>query len=244
MPAAVAVAALAGQMAGGTHTVQKGDTLWSLSQRYDTTVEAMAAGNSIADPDLILIGQELEIPGRNAGRPAPDPGNDRAPAMPRPTPAAAPTPAAQTPAETPSAPPDNAPAPAAAAGSGPAAAAGGSHTVGAGDTLWSIAQANATTVEVLAAVNDLDGNSVAVGQVIDLPSNGPTPSAAPAPTAPTPAPAATTTSVVSIYRVQPGDTATSIASLFSVSVDSLLRINQLSSAGEIVVGEYVRIPSS
>ena len=59
--AAVAVAALAGQMAAGTHIVQKGDTLWSLSQAEGTTVGALARANGIQNPDLILIGQELHL---------------------------------------------------------------------------------------------------------------------------------------------------------------------------------------
>ncbi|MGI9603238.1 MAG: LysM peptidoglycan-binding domain-containing protein, partial [Acidimicrobiales bacterium] len=120
--------------------------------------------------------------------------------------------------------------------------AGGSHTVSAGETLWSIADQNDTTVEVLVAVNDLDGNAVQLGQVLELPSNGP---AAPTTTRPpTSGATSATPTVVSIYRVQPGDTASSIARRFAISVDALLAVNQLTTVGEIEVGEYIRIPSS
>ncbi|MBN1886604.1 MAG: LysM peptidoglycan-binding domain-containing protein [Thermoflexales bacterium] len=44
------------------HTVYFGDTLYSLAQRYGTTVWAIAATNNIANPNLIYVGQTLCIP--------------------------------------------------------------------------------------------------------------------------------------------------------------------------------------
>ena len=44
------------------YTVQPGDTLYRLSQRFGTTVEALVALNDIRDPDLILVGQVLLVP--------------------------------------------------------------------------------------------------------------------------------------------------------------------------------------
>ncbi|MEW6635572.1 MAG: LysM domain-containing protein [Actinomycetota bacterium] len=40
--------------------MQPGDTLSELAMRLGTTVEALAAANGIADPDLILAGQTLD----------------------------------------------------------------------------------------------------------------------------------------------------------------------------------------
>lgn len=40
-----------------THTVAKGDTLWDISKRYNTTVSRLAAINNIANPNLIKVGQ-------------------------------------------------------------------------------------------------------------------------------------------------------------------------------------------
>ena len=52
------------------HTIQPGETLGELAQRYDTTVEALAAANRIEDPDRILAGAEITIPGgQPSGRP-------------------------------------------------------------------------------------------------------------------------------------------------------------------------------
>jgi rare lipoprotein A len=44
---------------GGAYVVQRGDTLSELAFQWGTTVEALAAANGIADPDLIYIGQTL-----------------------------------------------------------------------------------------------------------------------------------------------------------------------------------------
>jgi nucleoid-associated protein YgaU len=45
------------------HVVQAGDTLWSLAQRYDSTVEAIVAANNLTDRSATLrIGQTLIIP--------------------------------------------------------------------------------------------------------------------------------------------------------------------------------------
>lgn len=43
------------------YTVQPGDTLYSLAQTYSTTVDDLVAENGIVNPDLIYVGQLLEI---------------------------------------------------------------------------------------------------------------------------------------------------------------------------------------
>lgn len=56
----------AGDRAGGrrTYTVRSGDTLSAIARQFDTTIEALARANDIADPNVIDIGQELVIPRR------------------------------------------------------------------------------------------------------------------------------------------------------------------------------------
>lgn len=46
---------------GKTYVVVKGDTLSEIAKRYNTTVNALAATNGIADPNKIYVGQELRI---------------------------------------------------------------------------------------------------------------------------------------------------------------------------------------
>ncbi len=65
---------------GGNYTVQAGDTLFSISQRYGTTVEAIVTANGLTS-DLVQIGQALTIPEGDYTYPAPtDNGNYAAPA--------------------------------------------------------------------------------------------------------------------------------------------------------------------
>lgn len=61
--------------AGGypCHIVQRGETLAQIAYRYGTTVQAIAALNNITNPNLIYVGQCLQIPG-GAPPPPPPPG--------------------------------------------------------------------------------------------------------------------------------------------------------------------------
>lgn len=49
------------------YTVQMGDTLSGISQLYGISVDAMVEANGITDPDLIVTGQTLSIPGASSG---------------------------------------------------------------------------------------------------------------------------------------------------------------------------------
>lgn len=49
--------------AGGSYTVQRGDTLSEIARRHGTSVEALAEANSLRNPNLIFVGQQLTIPG-------------------------------------------------------------------------------------------------------------------------------------------------------------------------------------
>ena len=46
---------------GVSVTVQAGDSVSKIAKRYDTTVDAILAGNNISDPNLIFVGQTLVI---------------------------------------------------------------------------------------------------------------------------------------------------------------------------------------
>lgn len=47
-----------------THTVQAGDTLFSIARTYGITVDELAAANALVDPNLLFAGQVLTIPGQ------------------------------------------------------------------------------------------------------------------------------------------------------------------------------------
>ena len=44
-----------------THTVEKGDTLFAIAQKYNTTVDILQSLNSIEDVNMIFVGQVLKL---------------------------------------------------------------------------------------------------------------------------------------------------------------------------------------
>lgn len=48
--------------AGGSHTVQPGDTVASIAAKYGTTPQAIVRANGLPDADHIQVGQQLAIP--------------------------------------------------------------------------------------------------------------------------------------------------------------------------------------
>jgi len=51
----------------GMHTVQSGETRFSIAQRYGLTTRDLMAANGITDPDRIVVGQKLSVPGGGGG---------------------------------------------------------------------------------------------------------------------------------------------------------------------------------
>ena len=54
-------------VSGKTYTVVKGDTLSEIAKKYGTTVDTLAQLNGIKDPNLIVVGQVLKLPGSTTG---------------------------------------------------------------------------------------------------------------------------------------------------------------------------------
>jgi len=104
------------------------------------------------------------------------------------------------------------------------------HVVQPGETLYSIAWRNGTTVQALMAVNGLHSTLIYSGQRLVIPSPG----------AVTASPS--TASVGSSYVVQAGDTLYSIATRNGISVASLMRANGLSNTW-IWTGQTLIIPN-
>ena len=62
-------AALPASVVASTYVVHPGDTLSAIALRHGTTVSAIAEANHLADPNLIRIGQLLQIPDSKLGTP-------------------------------------------------------------------------------------------------------------------------------------------------------------------------------
>lgn len=101
-PAAVPATAAAQPARGGSHTVEAGETLYSVARRYQVSPGTLAAANGLGLDHRVRIGERLTLPGgasasqSASARPAPAPAVAAAP-----KPAAPPV--AQTIAEAPSA---------------------------------------------------------------------------------------------------------------------------------------------
>jgi N-acetylmuramoyl-L-alanine amidase len=61
----VLILVLLGQVAqaSGSYVVQRGDTLWLIAQRHNTTVNALAQENRLNNVNMIEVGQTLILPG-------------------------------------------------------------------------------------------------------------------------------------------------------------------------------------
>lgn len=121
------------------------------------------------------------------------------------------------------------------------------YTVEAGDSLYGIALANDTTVDALKSVNtSLEGDDpiLQIGDVLALPDC--TPGEARPTSAPvladdsTAIPAAVATQ--DIYTVKPGDTLYSIATRYGVTVNAIVRANDLQNPNALSIGQKLVIP--
>ena len=81
--------------ATGTYTVQAGDSLWTIAQKYNTTVDALAQLNGLNLNSLLHVGQSLKVTG-TATASATQTANTQAAAQPAQTNQAATAQAAQT----------------------------------------------------------------------------------------------------------------------------------------------------
>ena len=50
-----------------THIVKEGETLYIIAQEYEITLEALKDANPGIDPELIVVGQEINIPDQESG---------------------------------------------------------------------------------------------------------------------------------------------------------------------------------
>lgn len=157
------------QPQGGEYVVKKGDSLYSIAQKNNTTVDNLKSINNLTT-DALAIGQILKLPSTSSSSTTTN------------------------------------------------NSSGNTYVVKKGDTLYSIARANNTTVDKLKELNNLSSNTLAVGQTINLPSS---------------------TNVT--YTVKKGDTLYSIAREFGTTVSALTSLNNLSTTA-LSIGQKLLLP--
>lgn len=102
------------------------------------------------------------------------------------------------------------------------------YVVQKGDSLWSIANANNTTVDELVNLNDLVNNTIYVDQVLKIPNSGNS--------------GTSNDNAPMTYVVQKGDTLYSIAQKYSTTPSAIINKNNLSS-DYLAVGQVLTIPN-
>lgn len=108
------------------------------------------------------------------------------------------------------------------------------YTVKAGDTLWSIATSYKVTVDAIVKANNItNANLIYVGQVLIIPGTS-TPPPPPPPPGGTPV----------TYTVKAGDTLWRIATNYKVTVDALVKANNITNPNLISVGQVLIIPGT
>ncbi|MFD1779875.1 LysM peptidoglycan-binding domain-containing protein [Fredinandcohnia salidurans] len=172
----VGITAIPAQTNVTTYQVVSGDTLYSIATRNGTSVDGIKKANNLSS-DILQIGQTLTIPSGGASAPT------------------------QTNTTT--------------------------HQVVSGDTLYSIATRNGTTVDGIKSANNLSSDMLQIGQTLTIPSDG----------AFTP-----TQNNKSTHQVVSGDTLYSIATRNGTTVDGIKKANNLSS-DSLQIGQSLTIPS-
>jgi murein DD-endopeptidase MepM/ murein hydrolase activator NlpD len=75
---------------GTMHTIESGESLYSIARKYDVTAQAIVQANGFSSPDRIFVGQQIVIPGK-PGAPRQQVASIEAPAPARHTTQTAPT---------------------------------------------------------------------------------------------------------------------------------------------------------
>jgi len=164
------------------YTVQPGDTMFTIAQRFGVSLDALVAANpQIPDPSRIFPGQIVCVPRSDV--PGQCPPNTFA------------------------------------------------YTVQPGDTMFLIAQRFGVSLNALIAANPQipDPSRIFPGQIVCVPSSGTQPGVCPPNTF--------------VYTVQPGDTMFLIARRFGVSLDALIAANpQIPNPNQIRPGQRICVP--
>ncbi len=159
----------------GYYVVKKGDSLWSIASKNNTTVDNLKKLNNLSSNNL-SIGQVLKLTESTGSS----------------------SDSNQT---------DN-----------------NIYTVKKGDSLWSIANANNTTVNELKSANNLSSNNLSIGQRLIIPSKN------------------NTVDKIT-YTVKKGDSLWLIANRYNTTVDKIKSENNLKS-NTLSIGQVLVIPSS
>ena len=211
-----------------TYVVKKGDSLWKIAKAEGVSMGDLARANNITKTSALKPGQKLQVPAV----------------------AKADTGSAMTTAS-------------AASTTGEAASDSSSqmYVVKSGDSLWKISRTQNISVAALKQANSLSSDSLKVGQKLHIPSTT-TPAGATMTTASKGSPQPTVNAGIAtasysdwhepgtavengqtVHYVDAGESPAIIAKKYGVKVDDLMKMNNITDAKRIYVGEKLVIPS-
>ena len=158
-----------------TYTVVSGDSLYSIANKFNTTVNEIKSLNNLSSNNL-SIGQILKIPTKTNESTIPN---------------------------------------------------NSTYTVVSGDSLYKIANKFNTTVNEIKSLNNLSSNNLSIGQILKIPTTNDT---------------IDSNNYIN-YTVVKGDNLYSIARKFSTTQDELMKLNNLSS-NLLSIGQIIKIPTN
>ena len=127
--------------ADSSYTVKKGDTLYSISKKYEITVAELRTANNLKESDVLKIGQRLVIPSANISNAAALSSNEK----------------------------NNSSSDTKVKSNAPSASSTDTYTVLKGDTLYSIAKKHGMSLSELLNANNLSKDAtIKVGQQIKV----------------------------------------------------------------------------
>ena len=205
------------------HVVQRGDTLWSIANKYGmTTKELVAANPGVNDANAIAVGMTLYLRKKRVAPAVRVRNKPRyVPPTPRPR---------QRPRVKPQQQPQARPVTRRATRPGVQV-----HILQPGETLWSVARRYQTTVTNLMILNRLgEASSLAAGRELYVPATrglAPTSQRAAKPK----------NRGAAVYEVKKGDSLWSISRRFGVTVNEILTWNNLTDLAHLPVGTKLAI---
>jgi len=215
--ASAPAAPVASVPASRTYVVKKGDTLSKIAKLERVSIAELARANNLTKLSTLRINQKLTVPAKVE--------------------AVVTQTAVVQPTATPTA---DVIAPAAAVG-------GTSYTVKPGDSLWKIAKAHNISVAAIKQANNLTSDALKANQKITIPAGQPTQTAqagiAPASYSEW-QPGAHVEGGQTVHVVDIGESPALIAKKYNVTVDQLMKANNITDSKRIMVGQKLVIPGT
>ena len=193
------------------HIVKKGETLWSIAQECNLSLELIITTNNLTNSELISIGQQIEIPSIKdikdttpetniiTTQPVIDKKNDNV-------------------NNNISLPENTEPI---------------VYTVKAGDNLWNISQKYGVSVAVITDINNLrDKDLLSLGQKLEIPAIGGGVSISNQKQEPT----------IITYTVVKGDNLWSISQKYDVNMSTIISTNNLKEISRLSIGQELKLP--